>query len=65
MVSMTRYAGVTAEQLWVVARRHGVTSMRVFGSWARGEASRTSDLDLLIRLERGRTLFDLSTHARP
>ena len=60
MRPMETYAGVTAEQLWEVARRHGVIRMRVFGSWARGEARPDSDLDLLIKLEPGRTLFDLS-----
>jgi predicted nucleotidyltransferase len=33
--------------------------VRVFGSWARGEASTQSDLDLLVRLEPGRSLLDL------
>jgi len=60
MRSIQTYAGVTAEQLWEVARRHGVIRMRVFGSWARGEARPDSDLDLLVKLEAGRTLFDLS-----
>ena len=31
-----------------IAARHGVTSVRVFGSFARGEARQDSDLDLLI-----------------
>ena len=31
-----------------IAARHGVTSVRVFGSFARGEAREDSDLDLLI-----------------
>lgn len=53
------FAGVTPDQLWEVARRHGVIRLRVFGSWARGEALRDSDLDLLVRLENGRDLLDL------
>jgi len=57
---MKTYAGVTASQLWTVARRHGVTRMRVFGSWARGDAGPESDLDLLVGLEPDRTLWDLS-----
>jgi predicted nucleotidyltransferase len=32
-----------------IARRHGVTSVRVFGSYARNEARQGSDLDLLIQ----------------
>ena len=31
-----------------IAARHGVTSVRVFGSFARGEVREDSDLDLLI-----------------
>jgi uncharacterized protein len=31
-----------------IARRHGVTSVRVFGSVARGEESSESDIDLLV-----------------
>ena len=31
-----------------VAERHGVTSVRVFGSVARGEESPESDIDLLV-----------------
>jgi predicted nucleotidyltransferase len=31
-----------------IAARHGVTSVRLFGSFARGQAREDSDLDLLI-----------------
>lgn len=33
--------------------------MRVFGSLARGEADAASDIDFLVELEPGRSLFDL------
>ncbi len=36
------------EEIREVAARHGVTSIRVFGSVARGESRPDSDLDLLI-----------------
>ena len=36
------------EQILQVARRHGVTRVRVFGSTARGDAGPKSDVDLLI-----------------
>jgi len=36
------------EEILAIARRHGVTSVRVFGSVARGEAGPDSDLDLLV-----------------
>ena len=34
-------------EILAVARRHGVTRVRVFGSMARGDAGPTSDVDLL------------------
>ena len=46
------------------ARRHGVRRIRVFGSTARGESSPTSDIDLLVDLEPGRTLVDLAAFRR-
>lgn len=36
------------EQILQVARRHGVTRVRVFGSTARGDAGPQSDVDLLV-----------------
>jgi len=36
------------EQILRLARRHGVTGVRVFGSMARGDAGPESDVDLLI-----------------
>ena len=38
---------------------HGARNVRLFGSVARGEATETSDLDLLIEMEPGRTLLDI------
>lgn len=36
------------DTILAIARRHGVTDIKVFGSFARGEARDDSDLDLLI-----------------
>jgi predicted nucleotidyltransferase len=49
------------EAILDLCARHGATKMRVFGSVARGEAQKGSDLDLLVVFEEGRTLLD---HAR-
>jgi uncharacterized protein len=38
------------EQILQLARRHGVTEVRVFGSMARGDAGPQSDVDLLIEV---------------
>ncbi len=42
-----------------IASRHGARDVRVFGSVARGEADRESDVDFLVELEAGRSLLDL------
>lgn len=47
------------EEILRVAAEHGARNLRVFGSVARREADESSDLDLLVDLEPGRTLFDL------
>lgn len=47
------------EQLTEAAARRGATNLRVFGSVARGDATRSSDVDLLVDLEPGRSLLDL------
>ena len=40
------------EEIMAAAKRHGIASVRVFGSVARGEERPDSDIDLLIDLER-------------
>jgi predicted nucleotidyltransferase len=42
-----------------LAVRHGARDVRVFGSLARGEGGKGSDLDLLVTLGEGRSLLDL------
>ena len=42
-----------------IAAQHGATNVRIFGSVARGEADADSDVDILVVLEPGRSLFDL------
>jgi predicted nucleotidyltransferase len=47
------------EEIIAVARRYGASNIRIFGSVARGDATEASDLDLIVHLEPGRSLFDL------
>jgi predicted nucleotidyltransferase len=47
------------EQILTAAARHGALNVRIFGSVARGDAGPESDVDVLVDLEPGRTLFDL------
>ena len=47
------------EEIMAVAAKHGAYNIRVFGSIARNEADSASDIDLLVDMELGRSLFDL------
>ena len=46
-------------QILALAKKYGARNVRVFGSVARGEARPDSDIDFLVELEPGRSLFDL------
>jgi predicted nucleotidyltransferase len=47
------------EEILRIASAHGAQNVRVFGSVSRGEAGTESDVDLLVKLESGRSLLDL------
>jgi uncharacterized protein len=47
---MTDLVKAKREQILRLARRHGATRVRVFGSMARGDAGPHSDVDLLVEL---------------
>lgn len=47
------------EAIHRIARAHGVSHVRLFGSGARGSERMDSDVDLLVRADRA-TLFDLA-----
>ena len=47
------------KEILQIASNYGATNIRVFGSVARGEEKQNSDIDLLVTLEEGRSLFDL------
>jgi predicted nucleotidyltransferase len=47
------------EEILRVCAKYGAHNVRVFGSVARGEADELSDIDFLVELEPGRSLFDL------
>ena len=48
------------EEILRLAAKRGAKNVRIFGSLARGESDERSDVDFLVDLEPGRTLFDLS-----
>lgn len=42
-----------------IGNKHGIGNVRVFGSVAKSEDGPKSDLDLLVEIDKGRSLFDL------
>ncbi len=47
------------EQILSLAAKYGASDVRIFGSFARGTADEHSDVDFLVNLAPGRSLFDL------
>jgi hypothetical protein len=45
------------EKILPILKRYGVTKAAVFGSFARGEAKETSDIDILVEINAGMGLF--------
>lgn len=42
-----------------ILKRQGVIKAAVFGSFARGEETKKSDIDFLMKIAKDKTLFDL------
>lgn len=47
------------EAMLAIVGRYGACNLRVFGSVVREEADAASDVDFVVELEPGRSLFDL------
>ncbi|MEH2300176.1 nucleotidyltransferase family protein [Nostoc sp.] len=47
------------EEILQIAAKYGAYNIRIFGSVARREADVNSDVDFLVEMETGRSLFDL------
>lgn len=56
---LTELVQARREDILRTASKHGAYNVRIFGSVARGDADEQSDLDLLVDMETGRSLFDL------
>jgi uncharacterized protein len=58
MVTLSALRDEKRPEILRLAARHGAKNLRVFGSVARGEATESSDLDLLVEWEPRRSLLD-------
>ena len=47
------------ERILQIAKQYGAQRVRVFGSVARGQDDANSDIDFLVDMDPGRSLFDL------
>jgi len=47
------------EEIVAVSARHGARNVRIFGSVVRGDERDDSDIDFLVDMEPGRSIFDL------
>lgn len=60
MATATQLDDRMIQQIRAILLRYGVTHAGIFGSFARGEADETSDVDLLVEVPRGTTLLDMA-----
>ncbi len=58
MITLETLRADRRDEILRLAERYGARNVRVFGSVARGEAGESSDLDLLVEWEPGRSLLD-------
>ena len=50
----------TEQQIISILKQHGATKVGIFGSYARGEATPQSDLDLLVDFDQRKSLLTLA-----
>jgi predicted nucleotidyltransferase len=51
--------GPMRDRILSIASHHGAHNVRIFGSFARGDQTESSDLDVLVELAPDRSLMDL------
>ena len=56
---MTKTIEKIKEKAIPILKKEGIIRSSVFGSVIRGEDTKESDIDILVELPRGKTLFDL------
>ena len=57
-MSLPEFLESNRDEVLRIAARHGASNVRIFGSLARGDGTSESDVDVLVDVEKGRSLFD-------
>lgn len=57
-MDITKLLADKRDDILRIAKKHGASNVRIFGSVARGENDSDSDVDILVDLEQGRSLLD-------
>ncbi len=58
-MGISEIIGDKRDAILALAARHGASNVRIFGSVTEGTAGEASDVDFLVDMEPGRSLFDL------
>lgn len=51
--------GAVMETIVSVLKKYGAQRIAIFGSYSRGEATKESDIDILVRFDTPKSLFEL------
>ncbi|MCD6171774.1 MAG: nucleotidyltransferase family protein [Thermoplasmata archaeon] len=60
MMNLEEIKKIIEDAKEVIRRRYKAEVIGIFGSFARGEEGKESDIDILVEFKEGATLFDLS-----
>jgi len=58
-MNLTETLKTNRDKILEVSAKYGAKNIRIFGSVARGDFGRDSDIDFLVDMEKGRSLFDM------
>jgi predicted nucleotidyltransferase len=58
-MNISEFIKLNRNNIIEIARSHGAINIRLFGSIARGTSTDKSDVDLLVTMEPGSSLFDI------
>ncbi|MFZ5518173.1 MAG: nucleotidyltransferase family protein [Candidatus Zhuqueibacterota bacterium] len=58
-MTLAKFLQNNRDEILAISKKHGAFNIRIFGSIARDEYDDLSDIDILVDVESGTSLFDL------